>query len=147
MPSTPTYTKCNFLGCKEKKVFSTGYCKVHGGKRSDKHKQNERLYNLPVWNKIKRRVLTTQPLCLSCKVAGKIVQAQAVDHVFPHLQDEKRFLLNVFQPLCVSCHTNKTQLERLGIYRHYSEDSWTDYSELNYKEVIEQDSLSNFFIC
>jgi 5-methylcytosine-specific restriction protein A len=146
MPSTPTSKKCNFLGCREDKVFGTSWCQTHGGKRSDKYKQNERLYNLPVWDKIKRRVMTTQPLCVSCMTAGKVVQAEAVDHVFPHRQNDQRFLVNVFQPLCIPCHTQKTRLEQLGIFRRYTDDSWIDYGEQHYSEVIDSDSLSNFYI-
>jgi len=90
--------------------------------------------------------MTTQPLCVGCKVTGKVVQAEAVDHVFPHRQNDQRFLVNVFQPLCIPCHTQKTRLEQLGIFRRYTDDSWIDYGEQHYAEVIDSDSLSNFYI-
>lgn len=38
-------------------------------------------------------------------------------------------MTNVYQGLCAAHHTIKTNLERQGVYRHYTKTKVIDYSE------------------
>lgn len=135
MPSTPPEIKCTFLGCKQDKVFGTSSCQTHGGQRSQKYMDNKELYKLAVWQAIRTKVKSEYPICVSCLSRGVIVQTETVDHLFPHNRDKGRFLRNIFQALCVACHTQKTKLEMRGVYRHYIGKKFVDYSEKDYTTV------------
>jgi len=132
MPSLPSQEKCNFLGCKEAKAFGTNSCEKHGGKRSEKYGHNAKLYNSTAWKSLRKVNQSKHPICASCLCRGIITPTEAIDHVFPHRQERNRFLINLFQGLCIQCHTQKTKLESQGIYRHFLEDGPVDYSEHDY---------------
>lgn len=125
-----------FLGCREKKVYNSGYCTLHGGKRSEKYIENKGLYNQKIWKQIRMVTQSTQPICVSCLASGIIKQTEAIDHVFPHRQDKDRFKHNLFQGLCIPCHTQKTMLESTGVYRHWTPEGVKDYVEDDYNYVI-----------
>lgn len=139
MPSVPTSKKCNFLGCPETKIFGTNFCEKHGATRSEKYKQNQKLYNSKGWKSIRAAMLSKHALCASCFSRGIIQPTEHLDHVIPHHQDTDRFLVNLFQGLCAACHTQKTTLEKKGIYRHYTPDGAIDYKESDYQtEIVEK---------
>lgn len=143
MPSVPTSKKCNFLGCQGTKIFGTNSCEEHGAKRSDKYKKNEKLYNSAGWKSIKARMRSQHPLCASCLSRGIVSSTEHIDHVVPHRQDSVKFMVNVFQGLCAACHTQKTLLEKQGIYRHYTADGPVDYKDSDYGMLI-QEKVLNF---
>jgi len=136
MPSVPSPNKCNFLGCKEARSFGTNSCEKHGGKRSEKYGHNAKLYNSTAWKSIRGRIQSEHPICAACLSKGIITATQAIDHVFPHKQDRNKFLINLFQGLCVACHTQKTKLESQGIYRHYTEQGPIDYKQQDYSVTV-----------
>lgn len=129
MPSIPTNPPCSHLGCKAPKSYGTAYCVQHGGKQSDKQQQNAKLYNTNAWRKRRAAVLSTHPLCAACLLDGVVTAALHVDHVIPHRQSYDRFMTNVYQGLCHAHHTIKTNLEKQGVYRHYTDKKVIDYSE------------------
>lgn len=132
MPSTPINTKCRELGCKNPKTYRSTFCAEHGGGITEKGKQNSKLYSTAFWKKKRAIQLSKQPLCASCLLQGKIVQAEAIDHVFPHRRDNDKFRNNLFQSLCVECHTNKTLEENKGTYLYYSPNGIIEYTDADY---------------
>lgn len=136
MPTVPDNTKCNFLGCRAARVFGTNSCELHGAKRSDKYTHNAKLYNSTVWKRIKASAQSQHPICQSCILQGRVAQTETIDHVFPHRQDERRFVVNLYQGLCIPCHTQKTKLENRGIYRHYTTEGVKDYVETDYAFAV-----------
>ena len=119
MPSMPTSKICNFLGCKEKRMHGYGFCVEHGAKRSANYADNVDLYSTLAWRMIKAKIKSEQPLCVSCLHKGIVTATYAVDHVFPHRRDKERFLHNLFQGLCLECHTQKTIDENEGKYFYF----------------------------
>lgn len=138
MPSVPTSSKCKFLGCKAPKIFGTNFCKDHGAKRSESYKENAKLYNSAAWKHQKIRMRSAHPLCASCLARGIVKETEHIDHVFPHRRDSDKFLVNYFQGLCAACHTQKTRLERQGIYRHYTANGAVDYSDMDYLAMMKK---------
>lgn len=136
MPSTPITTKCRELGCKNQKTGRSAFCVQHGGGATDKIKQNAKLYNQAVWQKIRARQLSQHPLCARCMANGRVTAAEHVDHVFPHRRDPSKFVLNLFQSLCHSCHTEKGQDERQGRYLHYLPTGIVEYTDDDYVRMM-----------
>ena len=132
MPYAPLNAECKEYGCRNSKTGRSSYCIEHGGGITEISKANSKLYNQQSWNKIRARQLSKQPLCARCQHEGKITAATTVDHVFPHRRDASKFTLNMFQSLCVACHTIKGQDERKGIYNHYNAHGVTRYTDDDY---------------
>lgn len=136
MPSVPVQKKCVFLACSGTKIFGTNFCEKHGGKRSQKYKENEKLYNSAGWKSLRSTMRSAHPLCAACLARGVVTQTEHIDHVIPHRRDSDRFMVNLFQGLCAPCHTQKTRLEAQGIYRHYTTDGSVDYKDADYEQLI-----------
>ena len=58
------------------------------------------------WRKLRRSVLSSEPLCRMCTSQGKTVTATDVDH---RDNDPSNNDLVNLQPLCHECHSRKTQ--------------------------------------
>ena len=70
-----------------------------------------------------------RPLCQSCALAGRVTQAQHVDHIVPWKRlGPWAFTIGPFQSLCGPCHSVKTGLESRGVFRHYTDYGPIDYS-------------------
>jgi len=64
------------------------------------------------WAKARMAFLMRNPLCAACTAAGRTVPAFVVDHIKPHLGDQKLFWdANNWQSLCKPCHDRKTATE------------------------------------
>ena len=109
MPSTPINNKCRELGCKNLKTTRSAFCIDHGGAKTEKDKENSKLYATTYWKKQRIAQLSKEPLCAACLLEGRVVPAVAIDHIFPHRQDANKFKNNLFQSLCTPHHTLKTQ--------------------------------------
>lgn len=141
MPTIPKQSKCASLGCKNPRTNFSSFCVPHGGKDKyyyqrdkDKRKESADKYNSKQWKVFRQIQLSKHPICAGCKANGFITSAQHVDHVFPWTQiGEHAFLHNIFQSLCQSCHSSKTQLEQQGIYKHYG---IKDYTQEDYRVVV-----------
>jgi 5-methylcytosine-specific restriction endonuclease McrA len=133
MPSLPTYTKCQHLGCKNEKSRLNQFCLEHGGRdvqqtNNEDRKEYNSIYRTPFWRTQRQRQLSTQPMCQACLVTGVVTPAEHVDHVFAWNKIGKdAFYTNLFQSLCQSCHSHKTSLEQQGIFRHYQLGGAVDY--------------------
>ena len=139
MPSIPKYTKCASLGCKNTRSKLNTYCAEHGGKEwidTKERKEFNSLYQTPFWKQKRITQLSAYPLCQSCLCVGKITQANHVDHVFAWKTiGREAFHHNLFQSLCLECHSHKTALEQRGIYRCYIGEV-KDYALQDYKFII-----------
>jgi hypothetical protein len=70
-----------------------------------------RWYGLARWRKLRAAQIAAEPLCATCKSAGRITPATVCDHVTPHRGDEFRFWFGPFQSLCGPCHSSAKQRE------------------------------------
>ena len=143
MPTAPLNTKCRELGCKNEKTSRSTFCNEHGGAITEKGKENSKLYSTAFWKKQRVIQLSKKPLCASCLLEGRVVQAENIDHVFPHRQDNNKFRNNLFQSLCAPCHSLKTQEENQGNYLYYSPNGIIQYTEADYaNQTINQTELA-----
>ena len=84
---------------------------------------HQHLYNTNRWKIRSLRQRRREPLCASCKAAGRIVLADLADHVVKHDGDLELFWHGELQSLCSSCHSQRKQsVERRG-YDRYSVDA------------------------
>ena len=52
------------------------------------------------------------PFCCRCRLSGKRIPAKHLDHIIPvRVADHLKYEESNWQPLCVSCHSRKTQAE------------------------------------
>ena len=138
MPTAPLNTKCRELGCKNDKTSRSTFCAEHGGGITEKGQENSKLYSTGYWQKQRRAQLSKEPLCAACLLEGRVVQAIAIDHVFPHRQNAEKFKTNLFQSLCIAHHTIKTQEENEGKYLHYSSNGIITYTDADYGQALNQ---------
>jgi 5-methylcytosine-specific restriction protein A len=139
MPYAPLNEKCRELGCKNPKTSRSTFCVEHGGGITEKGKANDKLYSTAFWKKQRQIQLSKKPLCASCLLNGRVVQAVHIDHVFPHRQDNDKFKNNLFQSLCAPCHSLKTQEENKGNYLYYSPNGILTYTDNDYgKQITDQ---------
>ena len=69
-----------------------------------------RWYRRARWARLRRQVLTEEPLCRTCQAEGRYRAATEVDHILKHEGDAQMFYnKNNLQGLCISCHAQKTQ--------------------------------------
>lgn len=138
MPTMPTNTKCETLGCKAPRSGKSVFCDMHAGKQqiTQTRDQFNAMYKTKAWHSIKARQLSIAPLCGSCMLEGRIVPANHVDHVFPwHAIGSHAFAKNWFQSLCPACHSRKTAKEQKGIFQHFTQSGIVEYSFADYARV------------
>lgn len=136
MPTVPSNSKCAELGCNSHRTYRSCFCLNHGGGVTAKGKANSKLYSTASWKRHRLAQLSKQPLCAGCLLMGKVVQAEHIDHIFPHRQNGDKFKNNIYQSLCVSCHTLKTHMESCGVYLHYTSDGVHQYTDSDYNNMI-----------
>lgn len=65
------------------------------------------------WRRVRAQVLREDPLCTSCRGAGRTELATQVDHIVPlHVNVALAFERSNLQGLCTSCHARKGVVER-----------------------------------
>lgn len=137
MPILPTNSLCAELNCKELRNGASSFCQAHGGKQTKAPRLTDKHYQSPAWRSIRRRQLSTQPLCQACLTRGHICAAAHVDHLFPwNVIGGESFLRNIFQSLCQPCHSHKTGQEHKGIIEHYVADKVVVYAVEDYSFVL-----------
>lgn len=136
MPTAPLNSKCRELGCPNPKTGRSTFCEHHGGGYSDKTVENRKFYNQPAWQSIRKAQLSRQPLCAACLLNGRVVPGEHIDHVFPHRREQSKFVRNLFQTLCSSCHSLKTNAERQGIYQHFTATGIVEYTADDYARLV-----------
>ena len=65
----------------------------------------------PTWRRLRELMLSQDPLCRTCSIAGRIALATVVDHIVPVKAGGARFDIANLQGLCVACHNRKTAIE------------------------------------
>ena len=108
---------CTYPGCTT--LVHSGRCSKHpainNGRYYPRDPSVQRMYNSKEWKRLRRQQLEDEPFCRDCAKAGKITKATEVDHEEPHKGDEVKFFHGKLQSLCHSCHTAKTDRERVGV--------------------------------
>ena len=107
---------CTYPGCT--RLVRSGRCVVHGQKGSRLYPRDpkiQKLYNSKQWKEIRHEQLLNEPYCRQCMLQGRRVLATEVDHIEPHKGNVTKFFSGPFQSLCHSCHTAKTDRERVGV--------------------------------
>lgn len=138
MAFLPRPVKCDVLRCQGERVAGSAFCETHGGKpkQSAARYESNAAYKGALWAGMRARQLSSAPLCASCLARGQITQAQAVDHVFPWRQiAPAAFTRNLFQSLCIPCHSLKSGLEQKGAFIHYTERGEIEYTRADYAKV------------
>jgi len=64
--------------------------------------------NGKAWGLLRARVIIGEPLCRMCKEHGCLSPATDVDHID---NDPTNNSLDNLQPLCIGCHSRKTQAD------------------------------------
>ncbi len=135
MPTLPKNDTCEALRCKAPRAIGSAYCETHGGKpkQSAARYESNAAYKGALWAGIRAGQLSRAPLCASCLLRGQITQAVAVDHVFPWRQiNPAAFRKNIFQSLCIPCHSQKSAAEQKGTFIHYTERGAIEYARADY---------------
>ena len=65
------------------------------------------------WQRLRKLVLHSEPLCRECKRQGRLTPATEVDHIVPLAAGGTNDFENV-QSLCHECHSRKTATEDGG---------------------------------
>ncbi|HEM4265086.1 TPA: HNH endonuclease [Streptococcus suis] len=111
MPRRPS-TPCKQNGCPKLVPYGHKYCENHKANyQLDTKSTKAKGYNAQ-WNKARLRYLKVHPLCVQCKVKGRLTKATVVDHIKPHRGDQELFWnQSNWQALCKSCHDRKTKTD------------------------------------
>jgi 5-methylcytosine-specific restriction protein A len=139
MPSIPL-DQCATYQCKAPSIKGSVYCIEHAPiqKTSKTREAFNAPYKSKAWAAIRARQLSREPLCVACKLEGRITQANHVDHVFPWAAiGAQAFTRNLFQSLCPECHGIKSGLEKRGVFRHYT-DKAQDFTAQDYAYTMTQ---------
>ena len=101
---------CSYPGCPA--LTNERYCEAHRkqvAKRYDEQRgtRKERGYD-EAWLRLRRVVLSREPLCRECGKQGKVVPATEVDHIVSMTRGGARLDTDNLQPMCKSCHSKKT---------------------------------------
>ena len=84
-----------------------------------------RLYWTQRWRRKAARQLLLEPLCRTCKAAGRVTAASVADHIVPHRGDVEAFWSNELAALCQHCHSQtKQREERRGHSDALDADGW-----------------------
>lgn len=139
MPTVPR-PQCDHYQCKALSVRGSRYCEAHAPSKAPTIERQafNAAYKTAVWQSIRARQLSSEPLCAACKIDKRITEASHVDHVFPwQTIGGQAFTRNLFQSLCPECHGVKSGLEKRGIFRHYT-DQAHDYTAQDYSYAMTQ---------
>ncbi len=117
---------CRHPGCGALVRDGSGRCPKHLEQKQQADKKNQQQYDKARgtsamrgyggrWEKARATYLCSHPLCVSCKVQGRLEPATVVDHKIPHKGDQGLFWSEEnWQSLCKPCHDRKTASEDGG---------------------------------
>ena len=74
------------------------------------------------WARLRKRILTAEPLCRPCSKHGRVTAATEIDHIRPRAQGGSNDPDNL-QPICHACHVAKTTAEALTARRAVADDA------------------------
>lgn len=88
-----------------------------GEPRCEKHRRGSKADNRPNayqrgytkrWAKAAKAYLRNHPLCVYCKIKGRVQAAECVDHHIPHKGDQTLFWdRDNWRASCISCNSRK----------------------------------------
>lgn len=112
LPRKPK-TICKYHGCEE--LTENRYCEKH---RKEIHKQYNQFKRYPdtykryngKWRAIRKKYISSHPLCEKCKGDGRLTPAQEIHHIIPLSQGGTHSEDNLMS-LCKSCHSKITAKE------------------------------------
>ena len=115
MPSKPKHP-CNKIGCPN--LTTERFCEVHAAQYqkeidSKRGTSTQRGYGVN-HRKLRKIVLSEEPLCRHCAERGKTTPATDMDHIDGNVYNLRRDNL---QGLCGSCHKKKTIKEQGALKR------------------------------
>ena len=111
MPRIPDHP-CAHPGCPRLVPRGKKYCEEHAAQHPEEIRSSAARGYGSAWRKARKRYLEANPLCVSCLKEGRYVRATDVDHIQPHRGDAVLFWdESNWQPLCHSCHSQKTRNE------------------------------------
>lgn len=122
MPVAPP-TVCSYPGCL-RSAARGGRCERHPREpRRRERTEVDREYDRrrgsakargydATWRRLRGAVLAAEPRCVRCLAAGRVRLATEVDHIVPLDQGGARLDPENLQPLCHSCHVQKTAEDR-----------------------------------
>lgn len=108
---------CVHPGCR--RVVQRGRCPEHARQREQArpNADTRKWYQAGTWKRLRRLVLSRDPLCVECRRRGEVTLATDVDHIEPHRGEWAKFVdSRNLQGLCHRCHAVKTQAEGTGHY-------------------------------
>lgn len=110
---------CRYPGCPQ--LVEQGYCDAHAAIAAEMRRgavvrdpEVQKLYNLRIWRKMRKRQLSMQSWCEECLKEGRYTPAEHVHHVGRHQGDMDKFLNSPLMSLCHSCHSRITIQEMKG---------------------------------
>ena len=71
-----------------------------------------RVYDEAVWQRLRKAILSKNPLCVNCNKVGINEKATDVDHIISIRNGGRKYHVDNLQPLCHRCHSSKTAKER-----------------------------------
>ena len=71
-----------------------------------------RVYDEAVWQRLRRAILSKNPLCVYCQKAGRNEVATDVDHILAIVNGGRKYHVDNLQPLCKRCNSVKGARER-----------------------------------
>lgn len=110
------YRPCRHGGCGNLvAVGGSCYCEKH---QEDKKENRPSAYRRGYdrrWSTASSNYLNSHPFCAECERKGIKTLATEVDHIKPHRGNKELFWdMTNWQPLCHSCHSEKTAKEDNG---------------------------------
>ena len=76
-------------------------------------RESAKFYKSALWLKTKELKLSRDPLCETCRQAGRTVVAQMVHHLIPVKKGTRNLDLNFLVSLCYACHNAvETEMEK-----------------------------------
>jgi 5-methylcytosine-specific restriction protein A len=112
---------CRHVGCRALVYGREGFCDAHRKARYREYSQQRqakgervKLYDTAAWKRVRATHLALEPLCRSCRLAGRLVAANVVDHITPIKKGGSELDDSNLQSLCKPCHSAKTLIETMS---------------------------------
>jgi 5-methylcytosine-specific restriction protein A len=88
--------------------------------------EHNKLYDSPLWRRLRAKYLASTPLCERCQANGRAVAASVVHHKTAHEDQMDKFLdVNNLEALCASCHSGHQQVaDNVGYSQSCGADGW-----------------------
>lgn len=75
------------------------------------HAERTKLYDSPLWRRLRLAQLDREPCCRACAAKGRVMAANVADHITPYREGADFFDASNLQSLCTRCHASKSAKE------------------------------------